>query len=687
MLADPGTIHPEEIPATAGDAPSSPAARILSAELTPHSSVPVAAPQSSLLANEGASIFVYSADAEFQSAIEAAAEDQYAIKPVEDWSELVTAVESGDCKIVLLDADTMRGRVDWRVLRLQASAKWSVIMIAASRERAAGLMELLWQHRIHRLILKPLGHGVTRILMESAVVRFRQLRDDSGQRAETAKEERQPGSGLALWLRLRNPQLLATYAVLLVAVAVMVGVLLVPLPAPPLDESVAAEIVVAPSVPVVSESDVVAEQLQLATLALSEGRVATPQGASALDYYAAALIHDPGNSEALAQLASILDGLFGDVESALLSDSLDRAGITLDHIRRVQPESTRLSFLDRQLERARDQEPEQLGFQDLDLSTSLPVVAAVPSLSELDSLLTVAEARLQNGRLMLPVGDSALDYLQRATALSADDPIILEFRPALGEAISVSARAALDSGDLVDAERRIDAARALGAAAEPLAELDAEIAALRATVAEQDTLARHAALFADGRERIELGQFLAPEQDSAYYYLSALQAENPGYPELGASWQQLTYGVAANAAAAIGAGDWAAGESWLAGLARVTPDSELLPELRAELGTGRLQEQYLAVAAPPSDLVLLSAEPLVYPPDTHRASIEGWVDLEFIVGQDGNVSEVAVAGAAPEGEFEQAAIAAVSTYRYEPFEFDGRVYERRLGLRVRFAIQ
>ena len=299
----------------------------------------------------------------------------------------------------------------------------------------------------------------------------------------------------------------------------------------------------------------------------------------------------------------------------------------------------------------------------------------------------MVEVRLQNGQLMLPEGDSALDYLQRAEALSPDDPIVLEIRPELGEAIGVSARAALDSGDLADAERRVDAARALGAAVEPLAALDTDIAAIRATAAEQLVQARHAALFVDGRERIELGQYLVPEQDSAYHYLGTLRAENPDYSELDASWQLLTDGVAANAAEAIGAGDWAAGDSWLEGLARVTLDSELLLELRAELGAGRLQEQYLAVAAPPSDLVLVSSEQLVYPNSAHQSSIEGWVDLEFIVGRDGNVSELMVAGAEPEGEFEQAAMEVVSTYRYEPFELDGRVYERRLNLRVRFELQ
>ena len=39
------------------------------------------------------------------------------------------------------------------------------------------------------------------------------------------------------------------------------------------------------------------------------------------------------------------------------------------------------------------------------------------------------------------------------------------------------------------------------------------------------------------------------------------------------------------------------------------------------------------------------------------------------------------------GEFEQAALDAVSSYRYEPYVLDGQAYERLLAVRVRFALQ
>jgi len=48
--------------------------------------------------------------------------------------------------------------------------------------------------------------------------------------------------------------------------------------------------------------------------------------------------------------------------------------------------------------------------------------------------------------------------------------------------------------------------------------------------------------------------------------------------------------------------------------------------------------------------------------------------------------DVTVVDAEPVGEFEEAAIAALEQYRFEPFVLDGRTYERRLRLRMRFEL-
>jgi protein TonB len=76
-----------------------------------------------------------------------------------------------------------------------------------------------------------------------------------------------------------------------------------------------------------------------------------------------------------------------------------------------------------------------------------------------------------------------------------------------------------------------------------------------------------------------------------------------------------------------------------------------------------------------------------YPTTALREGIEGWVDVEFVIGEDGGPREIIAVAAEPLGRFEEAALAAVANYRYRPFELDGRIYERRLRLRLRFTLE
>ncbi|RPI60029.1 MAG: energy transducer TonB [Lysobacterales bacterium] len=109
--------------------------------------------------------------------------------------------------------------------------------------------------------------------------------------------------------------------------------------------------------------------------------------------------------------------------------------------------------------------------------------------------------------------------------------------------------------------------------------------------------------------------------------------------------------------------------------------------MAADFAARRQQETYLATATAASELTLRSSVPVVYPMDALELGLEGWVDLEFVVDRDGQPGNLVVLQASPPGRFDSAAIAAVARYRYEPFELDGRVYERRVRLRVRFRIE
>jgi protein TonB len=76
-----------------------------------------------------------------------------------------------------------------------------------------------------------------------------------------------------------------------------------------------------------------------------------------------------------------------------------------------------------------------------------------------------------------------------------------------------------------------------------------------------------------------------------------------------------------------------------------------------------------------------------FPESARAKNIEGWVDLQFVVGSDGSVGDVAVVGAQPVGIFEPAAMEAVRHWRYQPVMRDGQAVSQRTHLRLRFTVQ
>ncbi len=306
--------------------------------------------------------------------------------------------------------------------------------------------------------------------------------------------------------------------------------------------------------------------------------------------------------------------------------------------------------------------------------------AAAPT--ELDSLLIIATARIARGQLLDPVGDSALEYLRRATLLNGSDARVVHGRATLAAALLEAARVAIGKDNLDDAGRLLAGAKDVGASAETLTKVELELASVGQVAAER----RHAEWLALASSRLRSGALAEPAGDSALDYLRTVQAEAPNAAGLSGAWDEWLAAQSARARQAIATRSWVAGEAALAAMAAAPRGAVAAAPLREQLETERLQTQYLAAAAPASELSLLDAPPAVYPPEALRMNIQGWVELEFIVDRTGRPKNVVLAAAEPAGRFDQAAFAAVAKYRYAPFERGGHVYERRVRLRIRFAL-
>jgi TonB family protein len=588
---------------------------------------------SALIASSGVDVFVLSADPALVDTVRGLVGEHPSVSFSGDWKTLVGELDAGRCDIVLLDMDQVGAALAKRLAALERSVAPPVVVAASGFKDAPELMRALTERRIHRLLLKPASPGNTRLLLEAAINRSLQRLACASEAITTRDQEDAPRPAAGSTGRRRG-KLLAV-AMSLLFIAVLVAGLWVTRPenpapvaeprravAPALRAQSVAEPAPAP--------DPLAEPLARAERALEAGRLVDPPGDNALDGYAAILAEHPDHARASEGLAATLDLLFTWAESALLGGAFELAESTLEHVRRVRPASSRLAFLDAQLERAR-------------------------------AAAAQAQAQAQAAR-------------ERANAPPPEKPREPDRLQAISEL--------LDTGDTGQAEALLVEARQLGADAAVLAELDARLAEMRDGLRQE----REAGLLARALERVRDGQLVAPAQDSAAHYLAVLRSENPSHPGLAAPLQALTATLVENFEAAVAAGNLDESEDWLGGLERLGADSVFVSTLAGELAVARRQDEFLRTAAPAEELVLASSRAPVYPMNARSEGIEGWVELEFVVDRDGRPRDIVVADAVPSGTFDRAAANAVERSRYEPFVVDGVRYERRVRLRTRFAL-
>jgi protein TonB len=631
-------------------------------------------PLKDLLVSEGASVAIFSRSRELIRTVERAAGEEYPTFVIDSWPALLAAVNSGRCGIALVDADEVGAHVEARLAELRRYGDRLVMLVAADRARATGLIGFLSSHEIHRLLITPPTVGNTRLLIESAVARYLQLRyGRENDIIAPAPDVAAPPllATTKLFLRSRPNWPIAAGVLFLLAGIAVVGSLTRSLWTVVPDQSAAAPM-----------PDPFAALLASGQLAFNQGRLVEPPGDSALDYYLTIVTANPEHPEARAQLGLVVDTLFAQAEAALVSDSVDAAAAALEHIRRAAPTSARLAFLDTQVTRARER------FAELAASAAAEADAAAETepaetAPDLDDLLTLLETRIRQGQLLQPAGDSARVYLERARALAPTDPRVAVARANLAVAVAAAARTVLDSGELQQSARLIAEARSLGADRETLAAIDTQAERLRA----EQQRARNAGLLASAMERLERGDLLAPEEDSALHYFEALRAEDPTFPGLAAAWQTFLERLAANAQAAIEARDWTTADRWWSALQTAAPQEPQTRAISDEIVVARRRVEFLENTVAASELDLISYRPPVYPFDARRDGIAGWVQLEYVVTEDGSTRDLVVVQAEPAGRFERAALAAAATYRYAPFELDGRTYARRVWLRIRFTLE
>jgi protein TonB len=417
--------------------------------------------------------------------------------------------------------------------------------------------------------------------------------------------------------------------------------------------------------------------LGAAALALTQDRLAEPEGQNALELYRAVLLRDPQNEEARRGLARTSERLLLRVEAALLAGDTSAAARALDAARFADPANPRLEFFSAQLRRERELESAS--------TATLPAESAALAeralTEQVDRLLGLADTRMKERRLS-GGGDSAEAYVLEAKSLRPGDPGVVQAMNALSGRMLLAASEALASGDTTSAAGWLDRADALGVDDRNVARLRAQMESMRLASVQED----RSRLLALANQRIAQGRLLEPAGDSARHYLDLLRAADPGYDGLLETQSLQAAALLARARTLAEDGRTAEAERAVAAAEEAGARPDELSSTRSMVSAGRAVARAATEVLPEGALVRTESRPVRYPPRARDRRIEGWVDVEFTVGADGTTREATILGSSPEGVFEDAVLDAVGAWRYEPRVVAGTPVDQRVSMRLRFQL-
>jgi len=110
------------------------------------------------------------------------------------------------------------------------------------------------------------------------------------------------------------------------------------------------------------------------------------------------------------------------------------------------------------------------------------------------------------------------------------------------------------------------------------------------------------------------------------------------------------------------------------------------PSLDVGAGMGGTLPQSINVGGIDQDAIPLVRINPEYPPKAQSRGIQGWVLVQFTITAAGTVKSPVALDAEPKGYFEDAAVAAISRWKYEPKVENGVAVERR-GVQVKLSFK
>lgn len=263
--------------------------------------------------------------------------------------------------------------------------------------------------------------------------------------------------------------------------------------------------------------------------------------------------------------------------------------------------------------------------------------------------VTMGNAAFRAGRLFEPADDHALGHF---VAALARDPGNAAAREALADLFPLAlarSEAAIAAGDRSEAERILVALESVFDASPALVALRERLAKVPAPRPESPTTGELAVVSAP-----EVG---APNATSAMAGPSAPLAVEPPTPVVEATTTPSS--LVPPTTVAIDSGEAGA------------PARHEVSVVEPPAADAQPRAPKTTAAASSTPARLLERVSPDYPATARQRRIEGWVELEYVVGPDGRVVDVRVVQSYPTRIFDAAAERALKRWRFEPGRRDG----------------
>jgi TonB family protein len=569
-------------------------------------------------------------------------------------SDLLVAGEVG---IVVLDAQALHEAAGVFVEQIKRQFPDLVIVAAGHRDDENSLAGLISAGLVYRFIHKPMSPARAKLFAEAAIKRY----EDHRRRAAQAPRSKGASPTSRNWL--------AGVAMGTVALAAAVAWMV--------HRSGGEEAAAPPAAEAARPGSAEVSAMARAAAALAANRLTEPPGDNALELYLGLQARNPADLSARAGLSEVRERLLARAENALLEERLDEAAAAIETARKSGVEGGRTAFLTAQLAKSR----EQIRTAQAQVQQARARTEPKAEEDRVTPLINLAGQRIAEGHLLDPDRDSARFYVQEALRADPQSTAALDAKRTLASRLLEDVRSAIDRREFAHAAALIDGANGIAVAANI-----ESVQGLLAAARKQVDVDAWGQLLKNANERLLQDRLIEPANDSAKYYYLTLKGLDPGNAALSSLMQDLGMRLASKARRALILGQADAAKSWLDEAGAIGFTSAEVGSAQHDLDAALAKQNFMTNLVPANQLTLLKSVQPVYPFTAQGKKQEGWVDVEFTVSEAGKVKDVAVRAASTPGVFEDAAVKAVSQWRYQPILRDARPAPVRTQIRIRFTL-